>query len=268
MCRWTISACCLFCRAKFFPMLLMRAWACISILSSIFSTFSFSIAAGDAGQREAGTDPILNYCGVAERALVELKALLAPLASSLPRAREPGHVLQDVLSAQSLCFHCWQSTESTGMSKCQSVPGAEMILLALLLNVSFEPNSGLSHTGSRALTIACMNEMTNSAQLRLAQLRLAQLMLSRSAQLSSCLPRQHLPPQLFGSEEYARDSLLALMESLIRHFLLSCQLLLLPLGLFSLPYSVSSLLPPETLIRNEVEGGRSKNNCTERISGI
>lgn len=66
----------------------------------------------------------------------------------------------------------------------------------------------------------------------------------------------------------ARDCLLALVVSLIKHFLLLRQLLLLPLGLVPLPYIFSSLLPPEALIRNEVKGGRSKNICTERISGI
>lgn len=41
-----------------------------------------------------------------------------------------------------------------------------------------------------------------------------------------------------------------------------------PARSFFPPCSFSSLLPPEALIRNEVEGDRSKNNCTERISGI
>lgn len=97
-----------------------------------------------------------SYCGAAERALVELEAKLMPLAREGPPCHVSGslagHVLRDVLSAQCLCFHFWQSTARTGMSKMpESVPGAEMILLALLLNISFEPSSELSQTGSRAL---------------------------------------------------------------------------------------------------------------------
>lgn len=63
-------------------------------------------------------------------------------------------------------------------------------------------------------------------------------------------PRQHLPPQLIGSEEYAKNSLLpSLVVSLTRHFFLLCQLLLLLQGLLPLPYSFSGLLPPEALMR-------------------
>lgn len=109
------------------------------------------------------------------------------------------------------------------------------------------------------MNAACMNEMTSSAQLRLAQ-----LMISSSADASM----RALATPAHWSEDYARDSSPALVVSLIRHFLLLCQLLLLPQLLFPLPYSVSSLLPPEALIRNEVEGGRNKNNRTERISGV
>jgi len=77
----------------------------------------------------------------------------------LPREGSPCHVsgipagrlLQGVLSARCLCSHFWQHNARAGMSKIpESIPGAEMILLALLLNILFEPTSGLSHAGSRA----------------------------------------------------------------------------------------------------------------------
>lgn len=107
-----------------------------------------------------------------------------------------------------------------------------------------------------------MNEMTNSAQLSLAQ-----LMLSRSAQL---MPPRHLPRQLIGSEEYARDisKLVSFTGVPNKAFPSFVSAVASPSRSFSPPCSFSSLLPPEALIRNEVEGGRSKNNCTERISGI
>lgn len=140
-------------------MLLVKTWASISILNSIFSTSDpFSTAAGDAEQREAGADPILwewlwgsweSPCWAQSYADASCQG-----RASLPCLGEPGWTCPAgcvISTGPLLPLLAEHSKHRDELKMPESVPGAEMILLALLLNISFEPSSELSQTGSRAL---------------------------------------------------------------------------------------------------------------------
>lgn len=234
-------------------MLLERIWACILInfKQHLLDIWPFQHRfwwCWAEGSRDWSHTKLLWRSWV----LVMLKPELMPLS----RQGCPCHVLGslagcvlwNVLSAQCLCFCFWERVARARMSKMpESVPGAEMILLTLVLNISFQPSSGLSQTGSRAPEHS-LHKWDDW--------------------LSSSLPRKPslATPALWECVQGSACWLYWCPWT--RHFFLFYQLLLLQLGLSSLPYSFFNLLPFVALIRNKVEEGRNKKDCIEVISGV
>lgn len=137
-------------------MLLERIWACILInfKQHLLDIWPFQHRfwwCWAEGSRDWSHTKLLWRSWV----LVMLKAELMPLSRQgcpcYVLGSLAGCVLWNVLSAQCLCFCFWERIARARMSKMpESVPGAEMILLTLVLNISSQPSSGLSQTGSRA----------------------------------------------------------------------------------------------------------------------